>query len=634
MDAVSSAPAPAAVDSPDSAKPAQMGRIVSAPAGTGEAVTGRTLTSLLDEACSMRDNPRAFNQRTNEGWQALSLSKFRSKSERMALGLLELGLSRGDRVGMFVESDVSFCLADMACLTAGLVDVPIYLTHNDSAIKHIMTESEAKALVVSNEDLLARILPLLPDLPLLKSVIMYEVPVKSLPTLPQGVSFQMYDEVEKRGKAVHKANEGKLESLKSQIQADDLATLIYTSGTTGLPKGVMLSHENISSNAIGSITGLSNFKAGEEVTLAFLPLTHIFARTLHYCMMWFGSAVYFSHPDRISEDLKDVKPTFFAAVPRVLEKAYEKILAKGAELDGVKKTLFDWALTLAQAYKVQSPPSGFDAVKLKVADTLILSKWREALGGRVHTVVVGGAAMRPDLINILGAAGIQILQGYGLTETSPTISFNRPGRNRPGTVGEAAAGVDMRIGDSGEILARGPNIMKGYYKAEDKTAEVMDGEWFRTGDMGEITEDGYLKITGRIKNLFKLSTGKYVMPQPLEDKLESHTLISTALVVGEGEKYCGVVIFANPEVCRDKTSLDAQLTDVKAFVADANADLPHWSNIKKVAFIAAELTPENGLLTPKMSVKRNVVLKKYSDYVETMYDKNAAELTEGVIFSL
>ena len=627
MDAVSSAPA--ATVNPAKRQP---GPIFSGP--KNDKVLGRTLTSLLDEACSMRDNPKGLNQRTADGWVSLSMSKFRSKSERMALGLLELGLKRGERVGMFVESDLSFCLADMACLTAGLVDVPIYLTHTDSAIKHIMNESEAKAIVVSNEDLLEQLSPLLAELPLLETVIMYETPVKSLPTLPQGMKFRLYSELEERGKELEKGDSSRIEALKAQITPDDLATLIYTSGTTGLPKGVMLTHENISSNAIASMTGLSNFRPGEETTLSFLPLTHIFARTLQYCMLWFGSAIYYSHPDKLSDDLKDVKPTFFAAVPRVLEKAYEKILAKGAELSGVKKTLFDWALGLAQAYDVQNPPTGMDAVKLKIADKLVLSKWREALGGRVHTVVVGGAAMRPDLINILGAAGMQILQGYGLTETSPTISFNHPGRNHPGTVGEAVAGVDMRISADGEIMTRGPSVMQGYYKAPEKTAEVLQDGWFRTGDMGEITDDGFLKITGRIKNLFKLSTGKYVMPQPLEDGLESHALISTALVVGEGEKYCSVVIFANPEMCKSKASLDAHVEDVKAFVAAANQDLPHWSNIKKVAFIAAELTPENGLLTPKLSVKRSVVLKKYADYVETMYDKNEAELADGVIVSL
>ena len=621
---------------PESAGPVatQANRIFTAPAGTGEAVTGRTLISLLDEACSLQNNPKAFNQRTAEGWQALSHKAFRSRAEHMALGLLDLGLERGDRVGMFVESDLSFCLADIACLTAGLVDVPVYLTHTDAAILHIMKESEAKALVVTNEDLLEQITPLLSQMPELKAVIMFEMPVKNLPILPEGVELKLYSDLEKRGVTIDKTDPERIKLLKAQIGADDLATLIYTSGTTGLPKGVMLTHENISSNAIAAMTGLSNFTPGEEVALSFLPLTHIFARTLQYCMIWFGAAVYFSHPDRLSDDLKDVQPTFFASVPRVLEKAYEKILAKGAELSGTKKKLFDWALHLAQNYDVESPHSGLDAVKLKVADALVLSKWRAALGGKVHTVVVGGAAMRPDLVNTLGGAGIQILQGYGLTETSPVIAFNRPGRNRAGTVGEVLAGAEVKISDEGEILSRGPHIMRGYYQQPEKTAEVIKDGWFHTGDMGEMDSGGYLKITGRIKNLFKLSTGKYVMPQPLEDRLEAHSLIATALVVGEGEKYCSAVIFANPELCKTKAELEPQVEQLKTLVQEANKDLPHWSNIKRVAFIAAELTPENGLLTPKLSVKRSVVLRKYAAYVERLYDKHDDKLPEGAVFSI
>ena len=464
------------------------------------------------------------------------------------MGLLELGAERGDRISFFTHSDISFCLADMACLIAGLIDVPIYLTHPPSAIKHILNETESKMLICSDAELLKSIVDILPDTQL-TSVILSDTP-EAVPELPEGISLHTFAELEATGEKVREAEADKLELLRAQVKADDVATLIYTSGTTGMPKGVILTHENISSNVIASITGLGGFKmgAGAEVAASFLPLTHIFARSLHYALMWSGSSVYFTDPDRLRDDLQDIKPTFFASVPRVLEKAYERIVATGASLTGVKKTLFDWAMDLAKRYDVEVQPSGLYALQLGIADKLVLSKWREALGGNIRQIIVGGAALRADLVNTFGAAGISIMQGYGLTETSPVITYNRGSYNRPGTVGPPLAGAEVCISAEGEILTRGPHVMKGYYKAPDKTAEVLDADgWFHTGDLGEFDDDGYLKITGRLKNLFKLSTGKYVMPQPLEERLEASSLIDTALVIGESQKYCSALLFMNAE---------------------------------------------------------------------------------------
>jgi long-chain acyl-CoA synthetase len=595
-------------------------------------VLGRTLPSLLDEACAAYPNPTAFNERTSSGWVPMSNLVFKERAENMALGMLEQGLSRGDKVAFFTHSDMSYCIPDMACLIAGLVTVPVYLTHSPEAIKFILEQSEAKALIVSDEALLAKIRPVLQHTPLVKQCILRESKTE-----------MDFAKLEAAGQALRKANPNKLQELKDQIKPGDLATIIYTSGTTGLPKGVMLTHENISSNAIGSMSAMTGFERGKEVALSFLPLTHIFARTLQYCLIWTASSVYYSHPDLVREHYREVKPTFFAAVPRVIEKAYERILATGASLTGTKRKLFDWALALAQKYEIGKEPTGLYKLQLAIASKLVFSKWREALGGNLKYAVLGGAATRPELVNIFAAAGINLLQGYGLTETSPVVSFNRPGKNRPGTSGQALEGVEIKISEQGEILTRGPHIMKGYYKNPEATKEVMtDDGWFRTGDLGEMDSDGFLKITGRIKNLFKLSTGKYVMPQPLEEKLESSSLIDVAQIVGDGEKYCGALLFINKTFLESMTSQKGvealKSNQVKAHLnevfSEANKGLSAWETLKKAALILDELTIDNGMLTPKLSVKRHEVVKRYKAYIDELYRPSGKVLEKGVIIDV
>jgi long-chain acyl-CoA synthetase len=595
-------------------------------------VLGRTLPSLLEEACASYPNPTAFNERTAQGWAPMSNTLFKERAENMALGLLEQGLTHGDKVAFFTHSDMSYCIPDMACLMAGLVTVPIYLTHSPEAIKFILEQSEAKVLIVSDEALHQKIKPVLPHTPLVKQVVLRESKTE-----------MDFAKLEAKGQEIRKANPNKLAEVKAQVKASDLATLIYTSGTTGMPKGVMLTHENISSNAIGSIGAMTGFENGKETALSFLPLSHIFARTLQYCLIWKSSSIYYSHPDLVREHYREVKPTFFAAVPRVIEKAYERILATGASLTGTKRKLFDWALGLAQQYEIGKEPTGLYKIQLAVASKLVFSKWREALGGNLKYAVLGGAATRPELVNIFAAAGINLLQGYGLTETSPVVSFNRPGKNRPGSSGTALAGVEIKISEQGEILTRGPHIMKGYYKNPEATQEVMtDDGWFRTGDLGEMDGDGYLKITGRIKNLFKLSTGKYVMPQPLEEKLESSSLIDVAQIVGDSEKYCGALLFINKTFLESLTSqkgIEAlKSPEVKAHLnevfSEANKGLSAWETLKKVALVLDELTIDNGMLTPKLSVKRHEVVKRYKTYIDELYRSSGARLEKGVIMDV
>ena len=603
--------------------------IYTAPEGTGHAVLGRTLPSLLDEACRNNPNERAFNQLKEGVWQPLSTAEFRTQSEALALGLISLGLERGDRVAFFTHSDLSFCLLDMACAVAGLVSVPIYLTQTPEAIRFILDETRSKALAVSDGALLADIEPLLgAEGP--QSLLIYDA--ENVPSTSR-LSRLTYSDVQERGERVRREDPDAVRALRAELQPDDLATIIYTSGTTGTPKGVMLSHENLTSNAVAAFSGIRELGRGDEVALSFLPLTHVFARAIQYGYMAWGVAVYFTTPDKVGEHLRDVEPTVFATVPRVLEKVYERILTAGSALSGTKKRLFDWALELARRYRVGEIPKSLYALQLRAADRLVLARWRAALGGEMRLVIVGGAALRPELVHLFGAVGIDVLQGYGLTETSPIIAYNRPEANRAGTVGQVLAGVEVKLSEEGEILTRGPHVMKGYYNNPEETTKVIDeAGWFRTGDLGEVSDDGFLSITGRVKNLFKLSTGKYVMPQPLEGVLETDDLIETALVVGEGEKYTAALLFLSQDQLKSfakRYELEGEMADwlasgalqthLKEVVEHANRNLPPWSHVKRAALIAESLTLESGLLTPTLKVKRQEVMARYKAQLDALF---------------
>ena len=618
------------------------GPIHTAPENSIEPVLGKTLPQLLYKACDAYDNPRALNQPEGEGWTPMSLDDFRKRSERTALGLLDLGLNRGEKVAFLLHSDVNFCVSDMGCLLAGLIDVPVYLSTSPEQMQYVIDHAEARALVVAGEDELRVAENILPDLPEVHTLIMCEAS-DGLPQadLPERVTFLSLDQVQERGEASTSDVDTAISDLRDQIQPDDLATLIYTSGTTGKPKGVMLSHENISFNAETSIGELDSFEPGPdgEVAISFLPLTHVFARSLQYAFMSRAISVYFCHPDNLVAALPKVQPTVFASVPRVLEKVYAGIQRKIMDMEGLQKSIGTWALGVARQYKMDEQASLPFKLKRSVADSLVFSKWRQALGGHVKYIVVGGAALQPDLTNTLAAAGIDTLQGYGLTETSPVIAFTRPDRNKPGTVGDPLPGVEVRIADDGEILTRGPHVMKGYYKAADKTSRVMTEDWFHTGDIGEF-DGNFLKITDRKKDLFKLSTGKYVMPQPIENELGSQPLVDKAIVIGNSQKFCAALIFPTEDQVRaqarelgidDRRSLPDLLDDpeiVAVFqdlVDKANEGMDHWSTVKRFALIPDELTVESGLLTPTLKVKRPMIREAYGDEIAALYEDSPSQ---------
>jgi long-chain acyl-CoA synthetase len=622
------------------------GSIHTAPADSETPVRGKTLPELLYEADQTYDNPAALNQPTGDGWTPLSLADFRVHAEEIALGLLDLDLARGEKVALLMESDVNFCRVDMGCLIAGLIDVPVYLSTSPEQMTYVVDHSEARAMAVADHEQLEVAAQILPDLPEIHTVILCEDDGRERPDLPDRVQLLTLDEVRERGRASVDDQRAAIEDLRAQIDPGDLATLIYTSGTTGRPKGVMLSHENISFNAMTSVNELDEFEEGKdgEVILSFLPLTHVFARSLHYSFMARGVSVYFTSPDDLVSALPKVRPTAFASVPRVLEKVYAGIQKKITEMEGLQKTIGSWALGVARRYKLGEQNGLMYDLQKSLADALVFSKWREALGGRVKYIVVGGAALQADLANTLAAANITTLQGYGLTETSPVIAYSRPSRNKPGTVGEPLPGVEVKIADDGEILTRGPHIMQGYFKAPEKTEKVMsEGGWFHTGDIGEFDENGYLKITDRKKDLFKLSTGKYVMPQPIENRLGSQPLVDKAVVVGNSRKFCSALIFPSEDQVRarakamgldpdqpfeDLLNQDEVIREFQDLVDSANEGMDHWSTVKRFALIPDELTVESGLLTPTLKVKRPNIREAYGDEIEALYDENAAEKTQ------
>ena len=608
-------------------------RIHTAPPGTGTLVLGKTLPALLYDTAARTRNPTFMNQpRPDGGWQAYSVQQFRDAAEEIALGLRARGVERGAHVAFFMHSDVYFALADMGCLIAGLVDVPIYTTHGDDAIRYVIGHAGARALFVSDGEGLRRVAPLL-DGTDVRLVVVAEGDGAGV-VLPNGVGAVALSALRAEGRAGYTPDI--VAEMLEQIHPHDTATIIYTSGTTGTPKGVMLTHENISSNGMASISGLGDFGDGAaETGLSFLPMTHIFQRTMHYCYVGYGTSVYFCLPEEVAARLREVRPTTFATVPRVLEKVYAGLVEKADTLTGVQGALMRWALALARRYELGRQPRGWYAAQLALADRIVFSKWREALGGRIRYIIVGGAALSPEIANIMAAAGIPCLQGYGLSETSPVISFNRPGRNRAGTVGEPLPGVEVRIGDDGEILTRGPHVMQGYYRDADKTAEVLGADgWFHTGDVGEFTDEGRLRITDRKKDLFKLSTGKYVMPQPLESRLTAEPLVEQAVVVGAGHKYTTALLFPHQTALRTfarRHGLDADAPLETLFAApavraryqelvdQANAGMDAWNQIQYFRLVADHLTIENGLLTPTLKLRRAAVHKRFADDIARLY---------------
>jgi len=533
----------------------------------------------------------------------------------MACGLLKEGLIKDDKIAIISNSRPEWSLTDFAIQVIGAITVPIYPTLSDREFSYILKDAEIEYVFVESETLASRLSHLAVEENL-------------------DLAIYTYDEA-KLGlwwkSLLVDVDKDELLKVSNSVTPSDTATILYTSGTTGDPKGVMLSHQNIISNIKATISIVpleSNLTA-----YSFLPLSHIFERMVMYAYMASGLSIYYATDlDSIGDELKEVKPHFFTAVPRLLEKTYEKILAKGIELTGFRKRLFNWALGIAKNYD----PSMEGRTKLEWARKLIFSKWREALGGNLKAIVTGAAALPPHLGKIFTAAGIDIREGYGLTETSPVIAVNRfeAGGFRFGTVGMVIPGVEVKIAEDGEILVKGPNVMKGYFKNEKLTSEVIDPDgWFHTGDIGELVDGRFLKITDRKKALFKTSGGKYVAPQAIEMKLKESNFIEQILVFGNNRKFVSALIVPNRQILKDwveledikYTTWDELLSHPKVIekiqdeIEIKNVHFGRTEQIKKFELIPDEWNMETGEMTPTMKLKRKIIENKFSEIIDSMY---------------
>jgi long-chain acyl-CoA synthetase len=561
-------------------------------------------------------------------WHRTDIDDFRSKVKYFALGLYQLGVRPGDKVALHSESCTEWLICDHAILSLGATNVPIYATQPGEQIKYILENSEAKVYIVYNDKLFESVKPMIKGIESVKGVV-------NILETSHG-KLKSMDDVIRMGRAKDDEDPDLFDQLKSKIKPDDLASLIYTSGTTGVPKGAMITHNNIASNVLSTIEHAPfdvEVDRGGRM-LSYLPLSHVLERMGTYMYLYIGYPIYFIEDlENFMGEMQEVKPIFFITVPRLLEKVHAGIKEKGQELSGIKKSLFYWAIGLAENFDVEHPPKGLQSLKLKFADKVVYTKIREAFGGKMIGIISGGAALSPLIMNFFNAIGIYCSQGYGLTETSPVLTVGDPGHMRPGSVGPAIDDVQLKIAEDGEILAKGPNVMKGYYKLPEETENAFteDG-WFRTGDIGKIDNDGYLYITDRKKALFKLSTGKYVAPQPIENALVDSPYVDQAMVIGNQRKFCSALII--PDYNKIRTDLEEQgtklpegdLSDnetiiklIQKEVDHVNKDLPKWEKVKKFKLMKEPFTIDKGELTPTLKMKRPKILDIHSEKIESIY---------------
>ncbi|ABG60828.1 AMP-dependent synthetase/ligase [Cytophaga hutchinsonii] len=580
------------------------------------------LFDLIPQQIAKYPKQDALATKENGTWISYSSVRVQEIIDKVSIGFIKSGLQKDDKVAIISPNRPEWNFIDLGLQQIGAVSVPIYPTLTVEDYRYIFDDAEVKMVFVYDEQLFAKateavngsrtnpVIYTLQDVNGAKSW-------KDITALADGQPASMLD------------------PYKANVFNDDLLTLIYTSGTTGKPKGVMLTHNNILSNVLAAIPLMPvnhNHKA-----LSFLPLCHVYERMLCYLYLSQGVSIYYAEStDTVGENLKEVQPHMFVTVPRLLEKVYDKIVAKGAELTGIKKFLFYWALELGLKYDMQKNQGFFYNIQLKLANKIIFSKWREALGGNVITVVSGGAALQPRLARVFWAAQIPVMEGYGLTETSPVIAVNRfnPDETRISTVGPLLPGVEVKIAEDGEILTRGPHIMKGYYKRPDLTAEAIDSEgWFHTGDIGQFVENKYLKITDRKKEMFKTSGGKYIAPQLVENKFKESRYIEQIMVIGEGEKFPSAIVvpsFADvkswceikgiPYTTNEEMVCNAQVIEKfqKEF-DEMNENFAQYERVKKFILMPRPFTIESGEMTPTLKLKRKIIMQNCQGQIEKMY---------------
>ena len=563
----------------------------------------------------------------NGTWRKYSTTEVKQIVDQLSAGLISLGISGHDmsvegrdKIALLAKNRPEWIFLDLAVQQIGAVLVPVYPTAHVNDLEFVLNDAQVKMVFVNDEDLYEKVKPVAERTPSVQQIFSFEEVAgarhwKELLTLGQQEHFEQI-------------------SIQSQrINTEDLFTIIYTSGTTGTPKGVMLSHHNVLSNVLST---LPTFPIGRNTrVLSFLPLNHIFERMVTYVFLFAGASIHYAENlDVLGDNIREVRPEMFTTVPRLLEKVYERIMAKGNEQKGIKRRLFYWALRLGAQYDIENKGSLAYRTQLAIANKLVFSKWREGLGNSLKCIVTGAAACQVRLIRIFTAAGIPILEGYGQTESSPVISVNRLDKRMFGTVGPVINGVQVKIAEDGEILCKGPNVMIGYYKRPDLTAETVQEGWLYTGDIGILVNNEFLKITDRKKEIFKTSGGKYVAPQPIENKLVECPFIEQVMIVGAGEKFTGALIVPSFKVTKDwlkqqgvnnHTSNEEIIRDPKVIqhfrqlVQEINKNFNQVEQVKKFELLPSEWSIEGGELTPTLKLKRKVIMEKYGAVVNKIY---------------
>ena len=566
---------------------------------------------------------KALVTKTDGKWVATSTEEYIDKANTISRALLRLGVKSNDKIALISSSNrTEWNIMDIGILQLGAQNVPIYPTISEEDYAYVLNHSEASYCFVSCSEVYEKIKAIRHEVPNL-------IDVFSFDTLGD---CKNWSEVLDLGKDT--SNQNEVDDLKNAVKTTDLATLIYTSGTTGRPKGVMLSHENIVSNALGSFQRIP-IEVGASRALSFLPLCHVYERMLIYLYQYCGCAIYYAPIDQISEYAQEVKPHVMTAVPRLLEKVYDKIIAKGTDLTGIKKKLFFWAVDIGLQYEPYGQNGWWYEQKLSLARKLIFSKWKAALGGELSVMASGSAALQPRLARIFNAADFGVMEGYGLTETSPVVSVNdmRNGGFKIGTVGKPIDRTEVKIESDGEICIKGPQVMLGYFKDEAKTKEVIINGYFHTGDIGEIDAEGFLKITDRKKEMFKTSGGKYVAPQLLENRFKQSRFIDQIMVIGEGEKMPAAFIQPDFDFVKnwakihnvtitsneDLVKNEKVIARIQEEVDDANTNFAKWETVKQFRLTPDAWSVENGHLTPTLKLRRKIVKEKYVELYNDIY---------------
>lgn len=590
---------------------------------------------VLDYSLIKHPKEDALACKKNGNWIKYSTKAYKDFADKLSYAFLAKGIKKGDKIATISNNRPEWNFVDIAISQIGAVHVPVYPTISEDDYKYILKHSDTKLVFISDKQLEKKLLPIINEIHVIKDVYSFD-------KLEQTRNWQELIDLGDKSSVYFKQE---LEKIKKNIQAQDLASIIYTSGTTGLSKGVMLNHQNLVSNFIAT-SGAHEF-GKEHRVLSFLPLSHVYERMMNYHFQYKGMGIYYAESlATIADNLKEVKPHLFNTVPRLLENVYDKIQNKARNLSFIKRKIFNWAVNLGLKYDFHDKKTKFYKFQLKIAKKLVFSKWKEALGGNVDIIVSGGAALQPRLARVFAAAGVNVLEGYGLTETSPVIAVNNYTTKEMmiGTVGPILPGITVKIADDGEILCKGPNVMLGYYKNPDMTKEVIDNEgWFHTGDIGELVDDKYLKITDRKKEVFKTSSGKYIAPQKIENIFKESPFIEQIMVVGENQKFASAIISPNFNELKDwirrnniaiSSNQKEDIINHPAIqqlyskeVRKINKTLGQIEEIKRFRIIKDEWTPNTGELSPTLKLKRRVLLKNYNYILDEIYNTVTSDIT-------